>query len=83
MTTRGEIEKMIAQTALRDHAAFSALYDAASGKLFGICLRILNNRSEAEDVLQEVYLRIWHKADSYAVPVPVDEAAKSAATHQP
>ncbi|WP_171180110.1 sigma-70 family RNA polymerase sigma factor [Ruegeria sp. HKCCD8929] len=67
MTTRAEIEKMIAQTALRDHAAFSALYDATSGKLFGICLRVLNNRSEAEDVLQEVYLRIWHKADSYAV----------------
>ncbi|RLJ51643.1 RNA polymerase sigma-70 factor (ECF subfamily) [Litoreibacter meonggei] len=67
MTTPAEIEKMIAQTALRDQSAFSALYDATSGKLFGVCLRVLNNRGEAEEVLQEVYIRIWHKADNYAV----------------
>ncbi|MGC3939888.1 sigma-70 family RNA polymerase sigma factor [Roseobacter sp. EG26] len=67
MTTPADIEKMIAQIALRDHSAFSALYDATSRKLFGVCLRVLNNRSEAEEVLQEIYARIWHKADSYAV----------------
>ena len=67
MTTISDIETMIARVALRDRAAFSALYDATSAKLFGVCLRVLNNRSEAEDALQEVYLRIWSKADSYAV----------------
>lgn len=67
MTTPADIETMIAQTALRDRSAFSALYDATSGKLLGVCLRVLKNRSEAEEVLQEVYIRIWHKADSYAV----------------
>jgi RNA polymerase sigma-70 factor (ECF subfamily) len=67
MTTAAEVEDMIAQVALRDSSAFSALYDATSGKLFGVCLRVLNNRSEAEEVLQEVYIRIWHKAGSYAV----------------
>ena len=58
---------MIVQIGLRDRSAFSDLYDATSAKLFGVCLRVLNNRSEAEEVLQEVYIRIWHKADSYAV----------------
>ena len=67
MATLADIEKMIAQIALRDKSAFSALYDATSAKLFGVCLRVLNNRSDAEEVLQEIYIRIWHKADSYAV----------------
>lgn len=67
MTTRADIEDMIARVALRDRAAFSALYDATSGKLFGVCLRVLKHRGDAEEVLQEVYVRIWHKADLYAV----------------
>ena len=67
MITRDDIEKMILRVALGDQAAFSALYDATSAKLFGVCLRVLKDRSEAEDVLQEVYVRIWNKADRYAV----------------
>ena len=67
MATLAHIEDLIARTALRETAAFSELYDATSGKLFAICIRVLNNRSEAEEVLQEVYLRIWQKADTYAV----------------
>jgi len=65
MTTRADIEEMIARIALRDRDAFSRLYSATSAKLFGICLRVLNNRAEAEDALQDVYVRIWHKADAY------------------
>ncbi|MEN8741222.1 MAG: sigma factor, partial [Phaeobacter gallaeciensis] len=59
MTTPAEIETMIARIALRDRRAFAALYDATSAKLFGVCLRVLKNRGEAEDTLQEVFLRIW------------------------
>jgi RNA polymerase sigma-70 factor (ECF subfamily) len=61
------IEELIARTALRDRDAFAALYDATSAKLFGICLRVLKTRAEAEECLQDVYLRIWNKADRYAV----------------
>ncbi|MBT9383391.1 sigma-70 family RNA polymerase sigma factor [Pseudooceanicola sp. CBS1P-1] len=61
-----EIEALIARVALRDRAAFAALYDATSGKLFAVCLRVLRNRAEAEEALQEVFLRVWHKADLYA-----------------
>lgn len=67
MTGPADIENMLARIQLRDKAALAALYDATSAKLFGVCLRVLKNQSEAEDVLHEVYLRIWRKADSYAV----------------
>ncbi len=67
MTTPADLEACLARVVLRDSAAFSSLYDATSAKLFGICLRVLNNRAEAEEVLQEVYSRIWDKADRYAV----------------
>ncbi|MBV6636191.1 MAG: sigma-70 family RNA polymerase sigma factor [Mameliella sp.] len=67
MTTRSDIEALIARVALRDRSAFGALYDATSGKLLAICLSVLKDREEAEDTLQEVFLRIWNKADRYAV----------------
>ncbi|MER5171017.1 sigma-70 family RNA polymerase sigma factor [Thioclava sp. GXIMD2076] len=67
MSTPEEIEALIARVVLRDKAAFSALYDATSAKLFGVCLKVLDNRAEAEEALQEVFLRIWRKADRYSV----------------
>ncbi|WP_306007068.1 sigma-70 family RNA polymerase sigma factor [Aquicoccus porphyridii] len=65
MTTHADIEDMLARTAMGDRAAFAGLYRATSAKLFGVALRILNDRAEAEEVLQEVFVRIWHKADRY------------------
>ena len=41
------------------------VYAETSAKLFGVCLRILGDRSEAEDVLQDVYLTVWRKAASF------------------
>lgn len=67
MTDRDHIEELIGKVSLGDRAAFSALYDATSGKLYSVCLKVLKNTSEAEDTLQDVYLRIWNKADRYAV----------------
>ncbi len=66
MATREDIEKMIARVSLGDRAAFSMLYDATSAKLFGVCLRILNDRAEAEDALQDAFVRIWQKSGTYA-----------------
>lgn len=62
-----DIEALIQKVGLRDRAAFSALYDATSAKLFGVCLRVLNNRAEAEDALQDAFVKVWHKADRYGV----------------
>ena len=66
MTTIEDIENLIARVGLGDRDSFSLLYDATSAKLFGVCLRILNNRAEAEDALQDAFVRIWQKADSYS-----------------
>ena len=51
--------------AKRDGAAFRALYDATSPKLFGFALRILHKRETAEEVLQESYVAIWNNAANY------------------
>lgn len=61
------LEQMISRVALGDRAAFDALYDATSAKLHAVCLSLLKDRPEAEDVLQEVYVRVWRNADRYAV----------------
>lgn len=65
MTTTADIEGLIARVALGDRRAFTALYVATSAKLFGVSLRILDNRAEAEDALQEVFVKVWHKAGQY------------------
>ena len=48
-----------------EQEALGELYDRTSAKLFGICLRILNDREEAEDILQDVYLTVWRRADRF------------------
>lgn len=64
---REEIADLILRIALRDRMAFDRLYHATSAKLFGACLRVLKNRAEAEETLQEVFVKIWLKADRFAV----------------
>ena len=60
-----EIAELIARCALRDRQAFRTLYTRTSAKLYGVTLRILRDRSEAEEALQEVYVKIWQRADKY------------------
>jgi RNA polymerase sigma-70 factor (ECF subfamily) len=60
-----EIVSLLSRVALRDRAAFSELYRRTSAKLFGVCLRILRDRAEAEEALQEIYVKIWQRADRY------------------
>ncbi|MEO0683185.1 MAG: sigma-70 family RNA polymerase sigma factor [Pseudomonadota bacterium] len=64
---RAEVEALILRCGLGDRAAFSALYDATSAKLMGVCLRVCGDRAEAEEALQEAYAKVWHAADRYAV----------------
>lgn len=59
------VDALLTRVARGDQAAFEALYRDTSGTLFGICLRMLSDRAEAEDVLQEVYVAVWHKAAQY------------------
>lgn len=48
-----------------DRGAFAQVYHHASAKLFGVCLRVLGNRSEAEDALQEAFIKVWLKAAAF------------------
>ncbi len=67
-TAKGDdISGLILRVSLRDRAAFDRLYQAAAPKLFGTCLRILRNRAEAEEAVQEVFVKIWLRADRFAV----------------
>ncbi|WP_092420415.1 sigma-70 family RNA polymerase sigma factor [Devosia crocina] len=59
------VADLIARCALRDRAAFRTLYDRTSAKLFGVVLRILKDRAEAEEAIQEIYIKIWQRADRY------------------
>ncbi|MDQ3617662.1 MAG: sigma-70 family RNA polymerase sigma factor [Pseudomonadota bacterium] len=65
--TAGEdgLAGVIASVARGDQRAFEELYRATSAKLYGVCLRVLTDRSEAEDVLQEVYAIVWRKAGQF------------------
>jgi len=56
---------LLSRVASHDRAAFRGLYAAASAKLFGTLLRILGNRAEAEDALQEVFTRVWLRAGRF------------------
>lgn len=64
-TPSRDIADLISRCALRDRAAFRTLYDRTSAKLFGVVLRILKDRSEAEEAIQEVYVKVWQRADRY------------------
>ncbi|MFD0916124.1 sigma-70 family RNA polymerase sigma factor [Pseudahrensia aquimaris] len=59
------LEDLLSKTASGDRIAFKTLYERSSAKLFGVILRILKNREKSEDVLQDVFLKIWQKAGSY------------------
>ena len=57
------LERIVA----RDERAIADLYDRHNRLLFGLVLRILRDRSEAEDVLQEVFVLVWTRAETYNV----------------
>jgi RNA polymerase sigma-70 factor (ECF subfamily) len=60
-----QLRSLLAAVARREAAAFRALYDATSPKLFGFALRILNRKELAEEVLQESFVSVWNNAGSY------------------
>jgi RNA polymerase sigma-70 factor, ECF subfamily len=57
--------ELLKAVASRDELALTQLYDRYRVILFGLLVRILNNREEAEDVLQEVFLQVWRRAGDF------------------
>ena len=60
-----ELQELMRGVVRRERAAFAALYDRTAPQLFGIALRILRQREEAEDVLQEAFVAVWDRAASF------------------
>src|SRR5215212_6938131 len=60
-----ELAQLLQRCAAQDSVAFRALYDKTSSILFARLLRMLRRRSVAEEVLQDVYVRIWQRAAQF------------------
>jgi len=63
--TPHQLTELLARVATRDRVAFRQFYEATSSKLYGIVLRILRRRDIADEVLQEVYVKVWERAADF------------------
>lgn len=61
-----DLAALIAASAQGDRLAFERLYELTAAKLMGVTLRIVRDRSVAEDVVQDAYLRAWQGAGSFS-----------------
>jgi RNA polymerase sigma-70 factor, ECF subfamily len=66
-TTGSDLAPVMARVAQGDQGAFAEFYDATSRTVFGIVLRVLRDRAQAEEVAQEVFLEAWRTATRYDV----------------
>ena len=65
-TNLDELPALLAATARGDEAAFARLYALSSPHLMGLLLRMLKRMDWAEEALQDCYLRIWRRSESYS-----------------
>lgn len=63
--SRQDLVAALGRVARGDRAAFGLVYEATSLKLYGIVVRILGRRDVADEVLQEVYVRVWQRAGDF------------------
>lgn len=49
----------------RDSAALAQLYESTVDRLYGLVYRLLNNAQDAEDIVSEVFLKVWHEPERY------------------
>jgi RNA polymerase sigma-70 factor, ECF subfamily len=56
---------LVAQAKSGDHEAFAQIYRIHVGRVYGICLRIVGDRSRAEEITQQVFIRLWMKLASF------------------
>jgi RNA polymerase sigma factor (sigma-70 family) len=74
LAEREALNRLLLQTGQGDRPAFAELYRRTAPKLLGICVRMLRDRNDAEEVLQEIYVAVWRRAAAF------DPTRASAAT---
>jgi RNA polymerase sigma-70 factor (ECF subfamily) len=60
------VGELLQRVAGGDQAAFARVYDMLSPRVFGLVLRVLVDRAQSEEVLQEVFLEVWQSASRFA-----------------
>lgn len=60
-----DVTDLLLRVARGDRAAFRSLHRAAAPKLAGVLTRMLRDRAEVEDALQEVFVRVWERAAQF------------------
>lgn len=61
-----ELSEWLVRSGRGDASAFQRLYEAASPRLYSLCLRMMRDEGRAEDVLQEGFIKVWDNAARYA-----------------
>jgi RNA polymerase sigma-70 factor (ECF subfamily) len=60
-----EQELLLKELQKKDDSSFNILYENYSKSLYGVIYNLIRNKEESEDVLQEVFVKIWNNIDSY------------------
>lgn len=60
-----QVNALLYRVQNRDQLALRLLYELCSGKVLGLISRIVNDQHEAEDVLQDVFIKIWNQAEQH------------------
>ena len=63
--TSRDLSALLGRVAAGDREAFTALYEHTSAKVYGVIVRIVNNRSSADEVMQEVFVKVWQRAGEF------------------
>ena len=57
-----DVDDLLTRTAAGDQAAFAALYDAMSARVYGLAVRVVRDGAQAEEVAQEAFVEAWRTA---------------------
>ncbi|WP_353940843.1 sigma-70 family RNA polymerase sigma factor [Streptomyces sp. HUAS MG91] len=60
-----DLEELVGRVALGDEKAFTSVYDAVAGPVFGTVRAVLRDRAQSEEVAQEILVEVWRTAPRY------------------
>lgn len=62
----GELAQLLRDVVARQQAALGRLFDLCADRVFGVALRVLGDRDDAEEAVSDVFQQVWERAASYA-----------------